>query len=89
MDCRHSCHLIDAGTYVVGPRPTLSALAYVVGSRLRCRRHQFRALSLPFKGLYLLNMYICREVGGQNNAYATEEADDAGEWKNAAGEGIF
>ena len=27
-------------------------------------------------------------MGGQNNAYATEEAD-AGEWKNAAGEGIF
>jgi hypothetical protein len=56
--------------------PTLSALAYVVGSRLGCRRHQFRALSLPIKGLYLLNMYIVnREVGRQNNAYATEEAD--------------
>jgi hypothetical protein len=63
MNCRHSYQLIDAGTYVVG-------------SRLGCRQHQFRALSLSIKGLYLLNMYIVyREVGGQNNAYAAEEAD--------------
>ena len=31
MYCRHSCHLSDAGTYIIGPRPTLSAHAYVIG----------------------------------------------------------
>jgi hypothetical protein len=35
---RHSCHLIDAGTYVVGPRPTLSAHTDVVGGIKSGRR---------------------------------------------------
>jgi hypothetical protein len=70
MDCRHSYHLIDAGTYVVGG----------INSG-RCRSH-LRALSTEYVH------FVYREVAGQNNAYATEEAD-AGEWKNAAGEGIF
>jgi hypothetical protein len=60
-----------------------------VSLRLRCRQHQFRALSHPFKGLYI----HCEKGGGWENEGGkkrlllrdADEADevekDEGRWK--------